>query len=121
MMKMSPKMRTKSSLFLTDIYRRRKRWTKTEVFLAPLNPILNVFMQDPEINRPVLNTQQNINNFQSNKAFLFRLDHYQKGKDSNLDEFIENFKAFQIYTEGKDLFSFPGINCQISGKKHRFL
>lgn len=46
-----------------------------------------------------MNTQKNIN-ILSNKAFLFRFENYQKGKDSNLDEFIDNFKAFQICSEG---------------------
>ena len=39
-------------------------------------------------------------NIQSNKAFLFCFEKYQKGKDSNLDEFVDNFKVFQICSEG---------------------
>lgn len=58
---------------------------------------------EPELNRPIMNTQKNIN-ILSNKAFLFKFENYQKGKDSNLDEFIDNFKAFQICTEGFSIF-----------------
>lgn len=36
----------------------------------------------------------------SNKAFLLNFDKYQMGKDSNLDDFVENFRVFSITTEG---------------------
>lgn len=60
-------------------------------------------LKDPEINHAVLNIQQNTN-IQTSKAFLFSLDKYQQGKDSNLDEFVENFKVFQICSEGIFLY-----------------
>lgn len=36
----------------------------------------------------------------SNKAFLLCFDKYQTGKDSNLDDFVENFRVFSITPEG---------------------
>lgn len=38
---------------------------------------------------------------QITKPFIFTFDKYINGKDSNLDEFVENFRVFIICTEGK--------------------
>ena len=55
-----------------------------------------------EIVKPDLNIC-NMGNFSSQitKPFIFTFDKYINGKDSNLDEFVENFRVFIICTEGK--------------------
>lgn len=97
-MKRIQKMKMKNSLFLMAIYPKKKNMTTMGVFYLKLKAKLNIY-KEVEVNKPILITQLN-SNIQSNKAFLFCLEKYKKGKDSNLDEFIENFKVYQISTEG---------------------